>query len=78
MDLPSGIFNRSPREIARGLRQSVRRSGRTKGTKLQSAMSMLNLYINRAGRSLSRAKRARLDAAKGELRKLFGRTSKAA
>jgi uncharacterized protein DUF3175 len=78
MDLPPGIFNRSAREIARGLRQSVRRSGRTKGTKFQSAMSMLNLYINRAGRGLSRAKRARLEAAKGELRKLFGRTPKAA
>jgi Protein of unknown function (DUF3175) len=78
MDLPIGIFNRSPRAIARGLRESVRRSRRTKGTKFQSAMSMLNLYINRAGRGLPPAKRARLEAAKDELRKLFGRTPKAA
>jgi hypothetical protein len=76
MDLPPGIFSRSPRAIARGLRESVRRSRRTKGTKFQSAMSMLNLYINRAGRGLPRAKRARLEAAKNELRKLFGRTPK--
>jgi hypothetical protein len=76
MDLPIGIFKRSPRAIARGLRESVRRSRRTKGTKFQSAMSMLNLYINRAGRGLPHAKRARLEAAKDELRKLFGRTPK--
>jgi hypothetical protein len=30
-------------------------------------MSMLNLYINRAGRGLPRAKRARLEAAKGRV-----------
>jgi Protein of unknown function (DUF3175) len=73
MDLPLGIFKRSPRAIARGLKQSVLRSRRTKGTKFQSAMGMLNLYINRSGRGLSRADRRRLEAAKGELRKVFGR-----
>jgi Protein of unknown function (DUF3175) len=78
MDLPIGVFNQSPRAIAGGLRESARRSRRTKGTKFQSAMSMLNLYINRAGRGLPRARRARLEAAKDELRKLFGRTPKAA
>ncbi len=76
MDLPPGIFNRSPREIARGLRASVLRSRRTKGTKFQSAMSMLTLYINRAGRGLPAARRARLEAAKDELRKAFGRPPK--
>jgi len=78
MDLPPGIFKRSAGEIARGLRQSVLRSRRTKGTKFQSAMSMLNLYVNRSGRGLSRAERSRLDAAKRELRTLFGRPPKAA
>ena len=34
---------------------------------------MLTFYINRAGTNLSRADRARLEAAKGELRKLYGR-----
>ena len=37
-------------------------------------MSMLTFYINRAGRQLSRAQRARLQAAKRELRALFGKT----
>jgi hypothetical protein len=74
MDLPRGIFKRSPAGIARGLKASVERSRRTKArTKLQSAMSMLNLYVNRAGRSLPSADRRRLEAAKRELRKAFGR-----
>jgi hypothetical protein len=36
-------------------------------------MSMLNLHINRAGRTLRPADRKRLEAAKRELRRLFGR-----
>jgi hypothetical protein len=37
-------------------------------------MSMLTFYINRAGRGLSRTQRARLEAAKRELRALFKKT----
>ncbi len=51
MDLPAGIFKRSARGIAQGLKRSVLRSRRTKGTKFQSAISMLNLYINRSHRA---------------------------
>jgi hypothetical protein len=76
MGLPEGIFKRSPPEIARGLKRSALRSRRTKGTKFQSAMSMLNLYINRSGRALSKADRSRLEAAKDELRKAFGHEPK--
>lgn len=76
MDLPRGIFKQSPDAIARGLRRSVMRSKRTKGTKFQSAMSMLNLFINRSGRHLAAADRRRLEAAKGELRRVFGRVPK--
>jgi hypothetical protein len=36
-------------------------------------MSMLNFYINRAGSKLSKTRRVRLEAAKDELRKLYGR-----
>src|ERR1700739_1046939 len=73
MDLPPGIFKRSARGIASGLKQAVVRSRRTKGrSKLQSAMSMLNLHINRSGRNLGRVDRAKLQAAKVELRRLFG------
>jgi hypothetical protein len=74
MDLPRGIFTRSPQAIARGLKRAVERSRRTKGrTKFQSAMSMLNLYVNRSGRSLRSADKRRLERAKGEVRRAFGR-----
>ena len=73
MDLPRGIFKRPPHAIATGLKRSVARSRRTKGTKFQSAMSMLNLYINRAGRGLGATERRRLELAKKELRKIFHR-----
>jgi len=77
MDLPPGIFTRSPRGIATGLKRAVLRSRRTKGrSKLQSAMSMLNLHINRSGRNLRRADRARLVAARQELRRVFGRSTR--
>jgi len=74
MDIPLNLFTRSPREIAEGLKQSVLESDRTKGTKFQSAMSMLNWFINRGGRGLPRERRDRLEEAKIELRALFART----
>ena len=46
---------------------------RVKRDPFRSAMSMLNFYINRAGSNLSKERRARLEAAKGELRALFGK-----
>jgi hypothetical protein len=73
MDLQSGLFKKSPAAIARGLKRSVMRSHRTKGTKFQSAMSMLNFFINRGGHNLTAGDRARLERAKDELRKEFGR-----
>jgi hypothetical protein len=36
-------------------------------------MSMLNFYINRAGKNLSKERRFKLEAAKGELRRLYHR-----
>jgi hypothetical protein len=73
MDIPYGLFTKSPKEIARGLKSAVMRSNRTRGTKFQSAMSMLNFYINRAGRSLPLKDKSRLHRAKNELRVLFGK-----
>lgn len=75
MDLESGVFTRSPKEIAKSLKRSVLASDRTKGTKFQSAMSMLNFYINRAGKKLKADDRKRLEKAKIELRKIFGKIS---
>lgn len=71
MDLKEGTFKQSPKKIAQLLKEAVLASNRTKGTKFQSAMSMLNYYINRAGKNLKPEDRARLEQAKIELRKLF-------
>jgi hypothetical protein len=75
LDLESDVFKKpSPRAIALSLKRSAERSRRRKAQPYASAMSMLNLYINRAGRNLGRAQKARLQRAKEELRALFGRT----
>jgi hypothetical protein len=75
LDLEAGIFsNGTAQEIARSLKRSSLRSRRRKGTPFQSAMSMLNFYINRAGTNLSESRRQILEEAKRELRDAFGRT----
>lgn len=71
MTLPEGIFTWSAKDIAQGLHDAVLASSHTKGTKFQSAMSMLNYYINRAGKNLHPADKERLEQAKEELRKIF-------
>jgi hypothetical protein len=72
LDLEEGVFTwRDPKRIARSLRDSALASTRRKGTPLQSAMGMLNFYINRAGTKLDPGQRKVLEAAKEELRRLF-------
>ena len=72
LDLEPGVFTwRDSRRIARSLKRSAEESTRRKGTPLQSAMSMLNFYVNRAGTNLSAHQRRVLEDAKTELRKLF-------
>jgi hypothetical protein len=74
LDLDKGVFSlESSRAIARSLKRSADRSSRRKTEPFRSAMSMLNFYINRAGSKLSKTRRARLEGAKNELRKLYGR-----
>jgi hypothetical protein len=74
LDLDSGIFRqRSPRAIAASLKRAALASHRRKAQPFQSAMSMLNFQINRAGRGLKPATRRTLERAKVELRRLFGR-----
>src|SRR5262245_51105799 len=74
LDLDSGVFSREdPRSIARSLKRSADRSRRRKSDPFRSAMSMLTFYINRAGKNLSKTRRARLEAAKDELRELYHR-----
>lgn len=74
LDLEKGVFALdSPRRIALSLKRSAERSRRRKADPFRSAMSMLNFYINRAGRKLSKARRGRLETAKDELRRLYGK-----
>ena len=74
MDIEHAIFKSgSAQEIADSLKLSSTRSKRRKGTPFQSAMSMLNFYINRAGRNLPKSRRATLQTAKRKLREAFGR-----
>ena len=74
LDLESKIFKSSdPRKIALSLKRSAQRSQRRKGTPYQSAMSMLNFYINRAGKKLPKKQKQVLERAKDELRDVFGR-----
>jgi len=79
LDLDAGVFSRDdPRSIARSLKRSAERSRRRKSNPFRSAMSMLNFYINRAGKNLSKTRRQRLQAAKDELRSLYQRERQAA
>ncbi|BAV09709.1 Protein of unknown function [Filimonas lacunae] len=72
MDLKDGIFKKEdPHAIAVSLKNSSRRSHRRKGTPYQSAMSMLNFYINRGGKNLPEKQKAVLEKAKAELKKVF-------
>lgn len=74
MDLGPGVFTwEDPRKIAASLLQSAENSTRRKAPPFRSAMSMLDFYINRAGRNLRPEKRVILEMAKTELRKLVQR-----
>jgi Protein of unknown function (DUF3175) len=72
LDLEKGVFSfKDPKKIASSLKRSAEQSERRKGTPYQSAMSMLNFYINRAGKNLPDERRETLEQAKIELKKLF-------
>lgn len=74
LDLETDVFKlRSSTAVAASLKRSALRSRRRKASPYQSAVSMLNFYINRAGTGLSPSRRRVLERAKGELRKAFGR-----
>lgn len=78
LDLEQGVFTwDDPRRIALSLKESAERSQRRKTTPFRSAMSMLNFHINRAGKKLPKEQRERLEAAKDELRALYGKEQRA-
>ncbi|MBA1138925.1 DUF3175 domain-containing protein [Mesorhizobium neociceri] len=74
MDLEEHIFESDDaKKIAASLKRSAEHSDRRKAEPFQSAMSMLNFYINRAGKNLPQARKKVLEDAKDELRAAFGR-----
>ena len=77
LDLETKVFKSgNPRKVAKSLKRSSDTSKRRKGTPLQSAMSMLNFYINRAGKNLPAKDKKVLDDAKEELRQLYGKPAR--
>ena len=72
--LEEGVFTLdSPRAIAASLKRSADASRQRKSEPYRSAMSMLVFYINRAGKGLSKTRKAKLAKAKDELRALYGK-----
>jgi hypothetical protein len=79
MTLEDSVFKqRSPTAIAQSLKRSAERSNRRKSPPFRSAMSMLNFYINRAGKNLSASRKRTLERAKDKLREAFGKTPRTA
>jgi F0F1-type ATP synthase delta subunit len=76
LDLENDVFMwTDAAKIAASLKKSALQSRRRKGTPYQSAMSILNFYINRAGHNLPDKQKEVLELAKNELRRLFGRVA---
>ena len=74
LDLEEGVFTwKNPKKIAKSLKKSAEQSLRRKAAPFQSAMSMLNFYINRAGSKLEKNQKQILEKAKQELRILFNK-----
>jgi hypothetical protein len=74
LDLDRGVFKlSSASKIATSLKRSAERSKRRKATAYRSALSMLTFYINRAGKTLPKTQRERLERAKLELKRQFGK-----
>ena len=74
LDLQQGVFKlTSPKKIAASLKRSAEHSSRRKAGAYRSALSMLTFYINRAGKTLPKTQRDRLQRAKTELKHQFHR-----
>ncbi|TWA92338.1 DUF3175 domain-containing protein [Bradyrhizobium stylosanthis] len=74
LDLKQGVFKlTSAKKIAASLKRSAEHSSRRKTGAYRSALSMLTFYINRAGKTLPKTQRTRLERAKVELKRAFGR-----
>src|SRR5262249_40171270 len=70
LDLEEGIFKaHSARRITASVKLSAEHSRHRKAGSFQSALSMLEFYINRAGKNLPSSRQKVLEAAKSELRR---------
>jgi hypothetical protein len=79
LDLEEGVFSwEDPKRIALSLKRSADTSVRRKSPPFCSAMSMLNFYVNSAGKKLPQKQREALERAKEELRELYGRPRRSA
>jgi hypothetical protein len=74
LDQKRGVFKlASAKKIAASLKRSAEHSARRKTGAYRSALSMLTFYINRAGKNLPKTERERLERAKAELKRQFGK-----
>jgi hypothetical protein len=74
LDLKKGVFKlTSAKKIASSLKRSAEHGSRRKSGAYRSALSMLIFYINRAGKTLPKTQRTRLERAKLELKHRFGK-----
>ena len=72
LELTPGTFAlQDPRALARSLGNWSERRSRDRATAFRSAMSLLVFYAARMAQGLSKDQRARLEAAKVELRALY-------
>lgn len=77
LDIKDDTFKaRRPAAIAKALKRSAEASHRRKSSPFRAAMSMLSFYMNRAGKNLPPRRKRILEAAKDELRRMFGRKPK--
>lgn len=77
MNLEQGVFKlKSAKAIAQSISKSAKESHNLKSSPFKSAMSMLNFYINRAGKNLADSRKKIIEHAKNELRKIYGKPIK--
>ncbi|MBI2007214.1 MAG: DUF3175 domain-containing protein [Candidatus Blackburnbacteria bacterium] len=75
LDLEEGVFTwADPKKIALSLKLSAEQSTRRKAGPFQSAMSMLNFYINRAGKHLKPERKKILEEVRVKLKELFNKS----
>ena len=74
LDLEENVFTwKDPHKIALSLKRSAEQSSRRKTSPFASAMSMLNFYLNRAGKNMEAGQKIILQQSKDELRSLFNK-----